>query len=774
MNSQWLYSQKNSFRNNPDNFYSTPLYTVPAAAPAPEKKIFNWPKTDNFVDVGKLGLLPPDKTFTPAEQAAQQKLPTCTSCHKLSGKVTWFARTNFTWGAGAAADDPVSGWFNYVTGNTRPSQANTLIAKDYDHTRWMPTGNKRPGKIIPSPTPAATYDKLYKKHLEELRKCMGMAPADRTPPSSCANRELAFNTAPAGVGAAVAATNLGTGVPYLAVAVPLDDSVPPVPNPVARGTMLQLGWHADASFVACTIEATLPPGVLVSSTTGTIGTGSNWPLPQSAPQVGPLTEPGIYDFSMYCGETYTASLQFEIEGPEHPMLSLATLTNSQTRADAVDSVSLKRTPTTTDVLVSNPAELVWTGYNVKPDCTVTGPGVSGTGDAGSTTVVLTGLADQAYTFACTGDDGLLHSVTAILHPLHSNVCNLNAEALVVPGDSTNPGSIQIAWIDTSGDPKFPVDHYNIYASQNESFDSVVALTGPSSDPFIASPAATNPSGQPIELTDSSAIAGKSYYYLIAPASASNTEYWCPAIGSHAAPGGSSSGGGRQTTIQPEAWELVRLANQARAAAGLKPLQWDPRLAEAARQHCLRMVAEGAMAHRFDGELDVEQRAAQAGARFSMMEENVAIAETLASIQSGWMNSPEHLANILSPDVDRIGVAVVARSAGLYAVADYERAVPMLTQAQVEAAVAGLLRPAGVALLSDTIDARSLCADDSNGPSGEKPGFRMLWQATDLTRLPPQLVEKLGSGQYHEAAVGSCSPQNLTGSIAAYRVAVLLY
>jgi hypothetical protein len=227
-------------------------------------------------------------------------------------------------------------------------------------------------------------------------------------------------------------------------------------------------------------------------------------------------------------------------------------------------------------------------------------------------------------------------------------------------------------------------------------------------------------------------------------------------------------------IQAEAWQIVVLANQARAAAGAAPLRWDPALAAAARQHCLRMVAEGAISHRFAGEPSVEQRAAQAGAHFSVMEENVAVAPTPASIHNAWMNSQEHRANLLNPDVDRIGVAVVAGRAGLYAVADYERAVPVFTQTQVEAAVAGLLRPSGVALRSDSTDARALCIDDRNTTTGKKPGFLMLWQGADLNRLPPQLVDRLASGKYREAAVGSCPAQNLAGTFTVYRVAVLLY
>jgi hypothetical protein len=227
-------------------------------------------------------------------------------------------------------------------------------------------------------------------------------------------------------------------------------------------------------------------------------------------------------------------------------------------------------------------------------------------------------------------------------------------------------------------------------------------------------------------------------------------------------------------IQAEAWQIVMLANQARASAGAAPLRWDSALAAAARQHCLRMIAEGALAHRYAGEPDVGQRAALAGAHFSLIEENVAFAPTPASIHNAWMHSREHRANLLNPDVDRIGVAVVAGRQGLYAVADYERAVPVFTQAQVEAAVAGLLRPSGVALLNDSADARSLCADDRNRTAGAEPGFLMLWQGADLTGLPWQLTEKLHSGKYREAAVGSCPAQNLTGAFTAYRVAVLLY
>jgi hypothetical protein len=231
---------------------------------------------------------------------------------------------------------------------------------------------------------------------------------------------------------------------------------------------------------------------------------------------------------------------------------------------------------------------------------------------------------------------------------------------------------------------------------------------------------------------------------------------------------------RSATIQPEAWQIVLLANHARAATGAAPLQWDPALAEAAKQHCLRMAAEGPISHRAGGEADVAERAGRAGAHFSLIEENVAMGYSPASIHDGWMRSPAHRSNLLNPDVDRVGVAIVASRGMLYAVADYERAVPALTQAQVEASVSSLLRNHGIKLLSERSNARASCIQEKLAESAGRTGFLMLWQGSEFTRLPSALTGRIATGRYHEAAVGSCAPQNAENWFSAYRVAVLLY
>jgi hypothetical protein len=237
----------------------------------------------------------------------------------------------------------------------------------------------------------------------------------------------------------------------------------------------------------------------------------------------------------------------------------------------------------------------------------------------------------------------------------------------------------------------------------------------------------------------------------------------------------ADGGG--ASVQPDAARIFALANQARAQAGVGRLEWDPALAAAALTHCQRMAAEGPISHRYGGEPNLGGRAAQAGAHFSVIEENVAFGPSPDEIHEQWMQSPGHRENLLSPDVDRVGIAVVAARGELYAVADYSRAVEKLGAAQVEARVAALIRTSGVGILSDPSVARAACTTDEGMPraaGGMQPRFIMRWQDADLTRLPPELADHLATGRYRQAAIGSCPAQNLEGAFTAYRVAVILY
>ena len=236
----------------------------------------------------------------------------------------------------------------------------------------------------------------------------------------------------------------------------------------------------------------------------------------------------------------------------------------------------------------------------------------------------------------------------------------------------------------------------------------------------------------------------------------------------------SSPYGPLQVLPSKAEQLVALGNQARAAHGLASLRWDPALAAGALQHCLRMAREGPIAHRYGGEPDLTVRASQAGAHFGLIEENIAVGPYPAAIHQGWMNSPGHRANLLSPGVDSVGMAVVARGGSLFAVADYARSVPVLSQSQLESAVANLLRGKGLALRRDQAQARAYCASTGRFSGPDAPDFAFLWQNSDVTHLPAELSRRATSGQYRQAAVGSCPAMNVEGAFTVYRVAVLLY
>ena len=233
-----------------------------------------------------------------------------------------------------------------------------------------------------------------------------------------------------------------------------------------------------------------------------------------------------------------------------------------------------------------------------------------------------------------------------------------------------------------------------------------------------------------------------------------------------------------TAPQPaKAEQLFAMANATRAEEGRGRLAWDQALADAAMKHCMRMAAEGPISHQYKGEPDLTARAADTGAHFSLIEENIAVGPFPGSIHQGWLDSPGHRANLLNSDIDHVGIAVVAAKGVLFAVADYARAVPVLTQSQVEAHIGSLLRAQGLALLRDNKNARAACRLDKGLPSvtgANSPQFVMRWQDANLDQLPPRLLTNLGKGLYRQAEVGSCPPHEANTAFTVFRVAVLLY
>ncbi|MCC3770016.1 CAP domain-containing protein [Streptomyces sp. UNOC14_S4] len=130
---------------------------------------------------------------------------------------------------------------------------------------------------------------------------------------------------------------------------------------------------------------------------------------------------------------------------------------------------------------------------------------------------------------------------------------------------------------------------------------------------------------------------------------SGTTYWTAVWAAPFSPGG----------LAGIAAEVVALTNAERAAAGLRPLADDRRLAAAAQAHSADMVARDFYAHTSPEGRQPWDRAAAAGCAHRGIGENIACGQrSAAEVVDGWMNSPGHRANILKPDFTHIGIGFV--------------------------------------------------------------------------------------------------------------------
>ncbi len=224
--------------------------------------------------------------------------------------------------------------------------------------------------------------------------------------------------------------------------------------------------------------------------------------------------------------------------------------------------------------------------------------------------------------------------------------------------------------------------------------------------------------------------------------------------------------------------LLSAANRDRAARGIAPLRFDPVLAEAARFHARQMAAHANIAHQFPGEPGLSERGSQAGVHFSLISENVAQAPSGYSLHDLWMNSRDHRQNLLDPEVNIVGIAVVARGNELYAVEDFASTVETMSFDQQELAVTHLLSRTGLEVgpsqtTSTQAQARLACQMDTGFPGQHKPWYIMRYNADRLDQIPQQLAQRIQSGKYRQAVVGACQ-DTASGSFTAYNIAVLLY
>jgi uncharacterized protein YkwD len=239
---------------------------------------------------------------------------------------------------------------------------------------------------------------------------------------------------------------------------------------------------------------------------------------------------------------------------------------------------------------------------------------------------------------------------------------------------------------------------------------------------------------------------------------------CFVCTSYAAPAGRPS-----TSAEQMLYDAV---NRERASLGLRQLQWDTALANAARLHTTLLADHDALSHRFEGEADLQTRLRMAGASFRLVAENVAEAPDVATLHIAWMNSAPHRANILDPQVDSIGVAIERRGEQYYATQDFAAVVAPLSREEQEQQVARLLQVNGLAPSGSVEDARRSC-EQNHTAFGAQPAAIARFETSDLNHLPSDLGRMIAGGRFRHAAVGACELPAVT-PFARFRLAVLLY
>ena len=218
--------------------------------------------------------------------------------------------------------------------------------------------------------------------------------------------------------------------------------------------------------------------------------------------------------------------------------------------------------------------------------------------------------------------------------------------------------------------------------------------------------------------------------------------------------------------------LYDAVNHERANLGLRQLQWDNAIANAARLHTSLLADHDTLSHRFAGEADLQTRLRLAGAIFRLVAENVAEAPDVSTLHIAWMNSAPHRANILDPQVDSIGIAIERRGDQYYATQDFAAVVAPLQREEQEQQVARLLQASGLGLYPTADDARKNC-DQSRGFQGGQPSAIARFETSDLNHLPNDLARMVASGRFRHAAVGACELPAIS-SFARFKLTVLLY
>lgn len=252
----------------------------------------------------------------------------------------------------------------------------------------------------------------------------------------------------------------------------------------------------------------------------------------------------------------------------------------------------------------------------------------------------------------------------------------------------------------------------------------------------------------------------------------------------------ASAGAAQVTpplppVQSPEQQILNLLNLERKHAGRQLLQWDSHLADAARAHAQKMARAEDISHQFPGEVDLTQRAGNAGALFSAVAENVAVAGTPEEIHLALMNSPGHRANILNPEYNAVGIGVYQVKNELYVTEDFALVVPAYSAQQfregVVTAFNRLRQARGVRAIAARGDAKldqAACSGrlDPESALANQPGAASAttFTAVQPWELPAPMEKSAVDSTLQRMALGVCFHPDPGGSFAQFWVIAVFF
>ena len=245
----------------------------------------------------------------------------------------------------------------------------------------------------------------------------------------------------------------------------------------------------------------------------------------------------------------------------------------------------------------------------------------------------------------------------------------------------------------------------------------------------------------------------------------------------------------QGTDDPAAEQrLLVLINQERANAGLSRLDWDERMARAARLHAQIMAQRDELSHQFPGEDPLALRLRAQSVRSDHDGENIALNEDIESAHVALMGSPLHRANILGPQFNAAGIGVIRVGELIYIAEDFAHVMPDYSDFEADAviqqAISDFARSHGMPVpkRKPRTQLVQLACDMAQGDKIDAKAARSIpgstsavaWTATDLHQLPPGLRSILSQPLSGPYSLGLCYAPSASNPSGVYWLIFVTY